>query len=71
MMHTLFVNFLTHPQFIAFGKGRRPLCWFLGKLTGCAHVFWTERPASDHEKLKRQYDCRIFEHYRPETRYKS
>ena len=69
MMHTLCVNFLTHPQFIAFGKGRRPLCWFLGKLVGTMHVYWTERPDSDHALLAEQYDCRIFEHYRPETRY--
>lgn len=69
LMHTLCANFLTHPQFIAFGRGPRPLCWFLGKLTGAMHVFWTERPDSDHALLKTQYDCRIFEHYRPETRY--
>ena len=69
MMHCLFVNFLTHPQFIAFGRGSHPLCWRLGKLTGTAHVFWTEHPDSDHALLAKQYDCRIFEHYRPETRY--
>lgn len=69
LMHTLLCNFLTHPQFIAFGRGPRPLCWFLGKLTGAMHVFWTERPDSDHALLQKQYDCRIFEHYRPETRY--
>lgn len=69
LMHTLCCNFLTHPQFIAYGRGPRPLCWFLGKLTGAMHVYWTERPDSDHETLKKRYDCRIFEHYRPETRY--
>lgn len=69
LMHTLCCNFLTHPQFIAFGRGPRPLCWFLGKLTGAVHVYWTERPDSDHALLQKQYDCRIFEHYRPETRY--
>ncbi len=69
LMHTLCCNFLTHPQFIAYGRGPRPLCWFLGKCTGAMHVYWTERPDSDHETLKKRYDCRIFEHYRPETRY--
>lgn len=70
LMHTLFVNFLTHPQFIAFGRGRRPLCWFLARPAGAMTVFWTERPDSGHETLAKRYDCRIFEHYRPETRYR-
>ncbi len=69
MMHTLFVNFLTHPQFIAFGRGKRPLCMFLGHLIGTMRVFWTERPDADHKTLAKRYDCRIFEHYRPEKRY--
>ena len=70
MMHTLCINFLTHPQFIAFGRGHRPLCMLLGRRLGTMTVFWTERPDSDHELLAKRYDCRIFEHYRPETRYK-
>ena len=69
LMHTLFINFLTHPQFIAFGRGRRPLCMLLGRRLGTMTVFWTERPDSDHELLAKRYDCRIFEHYRPETHY--
>ena len=71
LMHTLFINFLTHPQFIAFGRGKRPLCMLLGRKLGAKTVFWTERPDSDHETLAKRYDCRIFEHYRPETRYKA
>ena len=71
MMHTLFVNFLTHPQFIAFGRGHRPLCMLLGRKLGAKTVFWTERPDADHATLQKRYDCRIFEHYRPETRYKA
>lgn len=71
MMHCLFVNFLTHPQFIAFGRGHRPLCMFVGRAIGTMRVFWTERPDADHETLAKRYDCRIFEHYRPETRYKA
>ena len=71
LMHTLFINFLTHPQFIAFGRGRRPLCMLLGRAIGAKTVFWTERPDSDHETLAKRYDCRIFEHYRPETHYKA
>ncbi len=71
MMHTLCMNFLTHPQFIAFGRGHRPLCMLLGRKLGTKTVFWTERPDSDHETLAKRYDCRIFEHYRPETRYKA
>ncbi|MBQ1821143.1 MAG: glycerophosphodiester phosphodiesterase [Clostridia bacterium] len=70
MMHTLCVNFLTHPQFIAFGRGHRPLCMFLGHAIGTMRVFWTERPDANHAALQKRYDCRIFEHYRPETRYK-
>ena len=70
MMHCLFINFLTHPQFIAFGRGHRPLCMLLGRRLGTKTVFWTERPDSDHNTLAKRYDCRIFEHYRPETRYK-
>ena len=69
MMHTLCINFLTHPQFIAFGRGHRPLCMPLGRRLGTMTVFWTERPDSDHELLAKRYDCRIFEHYRPETHY--
>ena len=71
LMHTLCVNFLTHPQFIAFGRGKRPLCMLLGRKLGAKTVFWTERPDSDHETLAKRYDCRIFEHYRPETHYKA
>ena len=71
MMHTLCINFLTHPQFIAFGRGPRPLCMLLGRRLGAKTVFWTERPDSDHETLAKRYDCRIFEHCRPETRYKA
>lgn len=71
MMHTLCINFLTHPQFIAFGRGHRPLCMLLGRKLGTKTVFWTERPDSDHETLAKRYDCRIFEHYRPETHYKA
>lgn len=71
LMHTLFINFLTHPQFIAFGRGKRPLCMLLGRKLGAKTVFWTERPDSDHETLAKRYDCRIFEHYRPETHYKA
>lgn len=71
MMHTLFINFLTHPQFIAFGRGPRPLCMRLGRAIGAKMVFWTEHPDSDHETLAKRYDCRIFEHYRPETHYKA
>ena len=71
LMHTLFINFLTHPQFIAFGRGRRPLCMLLGRRLGTMTVFWTERPDSDHRTLAKSYDCRIFEHYRPETHYKA
>ena len=70
LMGTLCFNFLTHPQFIAFGRGRRPLSWFLGKLTGTAHVFWTALPEHDQALLKKQYDCLIFQYYHPETRYK-
>lgn len=69
LMHTLFVNFLTHPQFIAFGRGCRPLCMRIGRKLGAKTVFWTERPDSNHERLAKHYDCRIFEHYRPETHY--
>ena len=69
LMHSLCFNFLTHPQFIAFGRGARPLSWFLGKVAGAAHVFWTEHPDHDHKKLQKQYDCIIFEHYRPAARY--
>lgn len=67
MMHTLYINFLTHPQFIAFGRGRRPLCMLIGRKLGTMTVFWTERPDADHKTLAKRYDCRIFEHYRPET----
>ena len=71
MMHCLFINFLTHPQFIAFGRGHRPLCMLIGRKLGAKTVFWTERPDADHETLAKRYDCRIFEHYRPETHYKA
>ncbi|MBR4906691.1 MAG: glycerophosphodiester phosphodiesterase [Clostridia bacterium] len=71
MMHTLCVNFLTHPQFIAFGRGHRPLCMLIGRKLGAKTVFWTERPDADHALLAKRYDCRIFEHYRPETHYKA
>jgi hypothetical protein len=43
----------------------------LGRKLGAKTVFWTERPDSDHETLQKRYDCRIFEHYRPETHYKA
>jgi glycerophosphoryl diester phosphodiesterase len=62
-------NVKARPQFIAYTSGRRTLAWFIGKITGTFMVYWTERPDDDHELLKKRYDCLIFEHFRPDSRY--
>lgn len=65
----LWTNLVTRPHFIAYGSKTRPLAWFLAKITGAFLVYWTEREADDHARLKQQYDCLIFEHFRPDIHY--
>lgn len=69
-MSHLLTDFLTRPNFIAFGiHGKRNHAWFLCKLFGAMMVCWTVRPDDNFEKLKMQYDATIFEHFFPDTRY--
>lgn len=69
-MSRLWTNIFTRPHFIAFGiHGRRNLSWYLCKALGAMMVCWTARPQDSLEKLKRQYDATIFEHFFPNTRY--
>jgi len=65
----LLMNCLTHPQFIAYRVGKKPLLVRLSEAMGAMRVAWTARPEDDHDKLTQQYDAIIFEHYRPPLTY--
>ena len=65
MMSRLLTNFLTHPQFIAYRIGKKPLPVRLCEGMGAMRVAWTAQPAHDHAALTRSFDAVIFEHYRP------
>lgn len=69
MMHRMWINFLTRPQFLAFGSGTRPLCWFVAKCFGCMLVHWTVRPHESLPLFYRRYDALIFEHFLPDAAY--
>ncbi|MDO4851793.1 MAG: glycerophosphodiester phosphodiesterase family protein [Clostridia bacterium] len=68
-MSHLWTNVLTRPHFIAYGSMKQPLALRLARPMGAFTVYWTEEPSSDHETLKKRYDCRIFQHYSPEIHY--
>jgi len=70
MMSRLLTNILTHPQFIAYHIGPKCLSVRISEAMGAMRVAWTARPTDDHAKLTQRNDAIIFEHYRPEPRFK-
>ncbi len=59
-------NFLTRPQFIAYGIGRKPLTVRLCERLGALRAAWTSREWKTEEKN----DMVIFQYYRPMVKYK-
>lgn len=66
-------NFLTRPQFIAYGckecNKEKPLPVRLCERLGAFRVMWTDKPGHDQDWLKTRYDCLIFQHFEPPVRY--
>ena len=67
-MAMLLPNHVTHPQFIAFGPGKRNLFVRLCRGMGALFVYWTARDPADHARLAADNDAVIFEGYRPNVR---
>ena len=60
-------NFYGRPQFIAYELGSKPDTVKLAEAMGAFRVCWTSHNARD----RRENDAVIFEHYMPETTYRS
>lgn len=66
ILSRLLLNFLTRPQFIAYGLcGRKPLTVRLCERMGSVPVAWTSHDA----EAEKTNSAVIFEHYRPDTHY--
>lgn len=68
-MSHLWTNVVTRPHFIAYGSMDQPLALRLARPFGAFTVYWTCEPQSDHETLKKRYDCIIFQYFHPDTHY--
>ncbi len=62
----LLLNFLSRPNFVAYGIGKKPLSVRLCELMGAMKVTWTSHDA----KNEKNSDAVIFEHYLPNVRYR-
>ena len=67
MLGRAFFNFAARPEFIAHKIGKKTLFVRIAEKLGAIKVAWTSHD-TDTEK---DYDIVIFEHYRPEIRYRS
>lgn len=66
MLGNLLTNFVTRPNFIAYGIGRKPLTVKLCERMGAMRVAWV---AHDNSSEKTN-DAVIFEYYRPSAKFK-
>ncbi len=66
MLSNLFTNFISRPNFIAYGIGKKPLTVKLCEKMGAMKVCWTSK-SSENETGN---DAVIFEHYMPNVRFK-
>ena len=64
-------NWVSRPQFIAWGPRKKNVLVKLAESFGPMKVFWTahDDEIHPHEELKQEYDAIIFEHYTPDTQY--
>ncbi len=68
-MSHLWTNIAARPHFIAYGSMDQPLALRLARPFGAFTVYWTCEPDSDHDTLKKRYDCIIFQYYHPDPHY--
>lgn len=62
-------NVSTRPHFVAFGIPVSNPCVRLYRRLGGLLVAWTCRPRDDEARVRREYDCIIFEGYEPGNTY--
>ncbi|MGX8775060.1 MAG: glycerophosphodiester phosphodiesterase family protein [Bacillota bacterium] len=67
----LLADFTCRPQFIAYNHHFRNRSLKLVKKLGAFSVMWTVGNEKDHEVLENEEDVLIFEHYLPDTRFRS
>ena len=70
MIAHMLLNFYCRPQFIAFNHVKRTPELKLVKKLGAFSVMWTVGTPEEQEKLEKEEDVIIFEHYLPSTHYK-
>lgn len=63
-------NWLSRPQFIAWGPRKKNIVVKMAEGFGPMKVFWTAKDPEQHEALTQEYDAIIFEHYTPQPRFK-
>ena len=66
LLGDLAFNFAARPHFIAYRIGRKPLPVQLCESLGAIKVAWT----AHDENAEKDFDVVIFEHYRPEIKFK-
>lgn len=66
MLSNLFTNFISRPNFIAYGIGKKPFTVKLCEKMGAMKVCWTSKSAENEIGN----DAVIFEHYVPNVRFK-
>lgn len=65
LMGQLVFNFLSRPQFISYGLGKRPFSMKIARLFHPAFVCWTVRSAREWQAVEPIYDQMIFEAFAP------
>ena len=68
--HMLF-NFYCRPQFIAYNHRKRLPDLKIAKRLGAFSVMWTVDTPEDQDRLEKEEDAIIFEHYLPDIYYKN
>ena len=66
LLGNLFMNFAARPNFNAYRICKKPFFVKICEVLGCVKVGWTSHEAKNEQGL----DTVIFEHYRPEIKYK-
>lgn len=69
LLSRVLTNCVTRPHFVAFGIPEPNFCVRLYRRMGGLLVAWTCRPADDIRKIRRDYDCIIFEGFEPGDSY--
>ena len=66
LVGNVLTNFLSRPNFVAYGIGRKPLAVKLSEKLGAMKVAWV----SNDYRSEKSNDAVIFEHYRPSVKYR-